>query len=184
MTESMQAIKDVLHELWQFVRSGFSYQSPQTITTSVELREGNLYTALDPTTTRLRLLVSDLYTEQMIKRPLQASEYALFTLLKRDYEVPKEVLTWQPGQWHMKLKGRTGIHIGVLPKVESVMEFFDSDGAGHLGLVTTVSDEESITLESIGMHEPGVFETHIIPKQSWQTFGPVFTSFSKVKKYE
>lgn len=176
---TMQAIKEVLHDLWRFTSAGFSYRPLHTTDVLDGFHEGARYAEDNRWTTQTRLMLSGLYTEQQIKRPLQPGEYAMAKLQEKGYHVPKEALTWLPGQWHMKLKGQAGVHIGVSPKVGAVMEFFDADSNGRLGLVSYVSREESITLESIGMHESGVFETHVIPKASWQALGPVFTSFTK-----
>jgi hypothetical protein len=178
MTKSHSPFTLVLKELWDFVVGGFRYSPPSTYA-PVRLIPGQHYGATDTDTSRIRLLLTGQYTEGMLVRPLQPSEVATFMLREYGYAVPDVALAWLPGQWHMKLKGASDVHVSVLPKAETVIEYFDADGVGHLGVVTNVAADENITFVTIDTERPGVLQTKTAEKTTWQALGPVFTKLPK-----
>lgn len=169
-------VRQVLEDLWQFVRAGFHYHEPASLITPTELGPEHYYGPNSQETQRIRLLLSGYYTEASTKRPLQPSEYVVWRLRAEGRNVATEALAWLPGQWRSKLKGAPQTHIGILPKVTAVIEYFDADGIGRLGVVTAVTSEESLTIAGVGLERSGVLSTRTLTKSEWQAYGPVFIS--------
>lgn len=174
------AITAVLHDLWHFVRNGFNYvpEQDKSVFAPVTLKTGHEYHWSDSETARIRLLLTEAYSDIDVVRSLQPSEYVAFVLREHDVQVPSDAKHWLAGYWHQKLKGTSGVHVSVVPTTGSVMEYFDENQDGVIGFVISVDDEESITFGSVGLYHAGVYEEHHIPKTVWHELRPVFTSFT------
>lgn len=179
MTKAKHPVIEVLEDLWNFVRSGFSYQGHNGFYGNIGFQDGQCYAAGDPVTVRTRLLATGEFSDATIGRPLQPSEYVVLWLRQSQFEVSSDALHWLPGQWHMKLKGQRDVHVSVVPKAGAVFEYFDGDGHGHLGVVERVGVDQSIALTGIGLREEGAYAACTLDKSSWQALGPVFTTVAK-----
>jgi hypothetical protein len=173
------AFIEVVQDLWRFVIAGFRYQNTGNDFAPLQFEPGNIYGPKDESTIKARLLLTGMYDERELSKPLQSSEYVTLWMREHGYHVDQAAHRWLPGQWHMKLKGLPGVHIGIKPKPASIFEFFDTESMGHLGVVVEIDNDDTITVTSIGMESTGIFETHHIPKERWQSFGAVFTTLPK-----
>lgn len=174
----------VVNELWHFVLNGFSYAERESTHSyvPVHFEAGVSYGAGHSVTTKVRLLLTGEYSEVDILRPLQPSEYISFLLSERAVVLPKPAKHWLPGSWHTNVKGAPDVHVSVVPTEGSVMEYFDDNHDGQLGIVTEVTDDLVVTFQSLGLYNEGEVEVHELPKTVWQELRPVFITFNTTNK--
>ncbi len=136
---------------------------------------GTTYLASDPVTIMVRSIIADEFGAGALAIPLQAGEYIVERLL-----VDGRRITWSnerprlPGTWQNLLKGTTGIHSGIAPKTDSVMEWNTDGGEGRLAYVETVAPDSSIQVSLVGLTEAGVYETKVFTSGQWRELRPVF----------
>jgi len=140
---------------------------------------GRWYSYDDETTQRTRALIKDDFFAGAAHLSLQPAEY-VSVILRQD----NRTITWpvrtgrQPGIWHHLLRGVKGIHISVHPLADSLMEWTDQSGVGHLGYVKEVMPDNTVLVDGIGILEDGVLESVRLPVNLWREWRPVFIAVS------
>ncbi len=140
--------------------------------------EGVIYTAAEKETVKLRACIDDLFGGARGNHPLSPAEYVHYRLLRK-----KRVISWEgvrmriPGTWARKLRGKIGIHSGIVPKTESVMEYVVDD-IGHLAFVEAVFPDGSIKVTEIGKKEPMTFTEEILTTDQYKELRPVFIAIA------
>ena len=141
------------------------------------LGEENL--ADDPNTVRARAVINDEFGGGAMSVPLKAVEYAAYRLIKKGKR-----LTWpetrprEAGAWHKILKGAAGVHIGIEPKSDSVMEYTLETGRSHVAYVEAVLSDHTITISETDWPYDGIYNARVLTKDEWQGLRPVFISVS------
>jgi hypothetical protein len=139
------------------------------------LEDQCVYTNDNPEVKKIRLLLKDTFQAGSLKLPLQAGEWVLYCLREQ-----QRTIAWphtygrEPGTWRLLLRGVRGIHSTIVPKSDTIMEWFADDGVGRLAYVERVSPELSITISVVGLMESGMFETKIFTESEWRELRPVF----------
>ena len=125
-------------------------------------------------THKLRLCIADIFVGEATKSILTDVEYVTYMLKRKGITI-----TWPvdrpriAGTWQKKLRGAKGIHIGVFPKTDSVMEYVQDD-VGHVCYVEAVFPDQSIKISSIGTFGEGLFSENMLQKDEWKELRPVF----------
>ena len=138
------------------------------------LIEGELYDATEPQTEKLRLSITDSFGGGSAGVLLTDVEYVTYALLKKQIQINWP--TKRPriaGTWQQILRGRIGIHIGISPKTDAVMEY-SIDEVEHICYVEAVFSDETIKVRGVGLLEEGVFTIMTLDKQQWRELRPVF----------
>jgi len=78
-----------------------------------------------------------------------------------------------PGTWQRKLKGGIGVHIGIAPKTESIMEYIVDD-VGHLAFVEAVFPDGSMNITEIGKYNDSTYTEDTLQSEQWKELSPVF----------
>jgi hypothetical protein len=133
-----------------------------------------MYDASNKETQKLRLYIKDQFVGAKADVVLTDAEYVTYKLAKKELQIP-----WgadRPriaGTWQKKLRGLHGVHMGIVPKTDAVMEYVVDD-AGHLAYVESVFSDESIKVSSIGMFDEGMFSDGMMQKAEWIELRPIF----------
>jgi|GEM_PF-2509827 len=128
-----------------------------------------------PNTARVRTVLGDIFGLQRSNFPLQAGEYILYQLWKKGiYITWNEVRPRVPGLWHKILKGTRSVHVGVVPKVGSIMEYMLHDDIGHLAYVEAVFPDDTITISECNFPDSGIYNERELLKEEWKSVKPVF----------
>jgi hypothetical protein len=136
---------------------------------------GKVYLSDDKMVKKLRLLINNTFYTAELGLPLQAGEWVVYRLREQNRIIPWPVSHGRtPGDWQSLLKGVPGIHIGITPKTDSVMEWRGEDGIGRVAYVEKVAPDLTLTISVVGYEEPGYFEERILPELIWREFRPVF----------
>jgi hypothetical protein len=136
--------------------------------------QGIQYDANHVQTVKLRACIDDLFGGARGEHPLSAAEYVHYRLVKK-----KRFIDWGsirlriPGTWQPKLGGQRGIHIGIAPKTESVMEYVVDD-IGHLAFVEAVFPDDSMKISEIGKMDDCAYTEEILQSEQWRESRPVF----------
>ena len=135
---------------------------------------GSVYDANDQQTKKLRAYIDDMFSCVAIDLPLTSAEYVTYRLARS-----RRSINWGeerprlPGSWQSLLRGRQGIHMGVVPKTGSVMEYILED-QGNLLYVEAVFPDESIQLSAIDHEGLGVYSEVVLAKEVWRELRPIF----------
>ena len=136
---------------------------------------GKIYEADNDAVEKLRLLIDDTFCAGDIGLPLQSGEWVTYRLREQNRLIPWPVMHGRlPGDWQILLKGVPGVHIGVIPKAETIMEWRGEDGIGRVAYVEKVSHEQILTITIAGLEEPGKFEEKSLSEPVWKELRPVF----------
>lgn len=136
---------------------------------------GTGYEADDESLKKLRLLIEDTFATSDLYLPLQAGEWVTYRFREQNRHIPWPVTHGRvPGDWLTLLKGVFGIHIGIMPKTDSIMEWRGEDGIGRVAYVEKVTPGHVITISVAGFTEPGMFEERVIAEAQWREMRPVF----------
>lgn len=136
---------------------------------------GKWYAADDEMTVRTRELIADEFFAGGATLPLQSVEYIAVELKRDNRQISWEQKTNRvPGSWHQLLRGQFGIHIVVYPVTDSVMEWTDEAGVGHVAYVREVRPDKTLRIEGIGILEIDRFESVVLPESLWREWRPVF----------
>ncbi len=136
---------------------------------------GTTYTSIHDDTKKTRLILSDMFVAGALDLPLQAAEYVMVRLLTDQRQIAWPTTRPRvPGAWQRILKGVHGIHIGINPKTDTVMEWQTDYGEGRLGYVERVAPDNTLTVTTIGYERAGVYSTLTLPESVWREFRPVF----------
>lgn len=140
-----------------------------------QFRLGQYYDAKNIETIKLRSFIHDEFNGGLIEAPLEDAEYVTYRLRQKAKVLPwGEVRPRVSGSWKQLLRGAPGVHIGILPRAESVMETVDDNGSGLLSYVESVFPDDSIIVSEIGFPEEGRYSERTLPKEEWREFRPVF----------
>lgn len=132
------------------------------------------YDADNTETVKLRMCIADMFKGDASSSPLSDTEYVSYKLFKKGKQIPwGDYRPRLAGTWQTRLKGKPGIHIGIRPKNESIMEYI-ADDVGHLGFVEAVFPDESIKISGIGLQTEGTFSESMLSKDQWKELRPVF----------
>lgn len=133
-----------------------------------------VYDADNEETKKLRLCISDMFGGAVGALPLTDAEYVTYKLGKKGRAFPWTLERPRvAGTWQKKLRGRPLVHIGIVPKTDSVMEYIIED-EGHLCYVEAVFPDESMKISAIGMYAEGTYVEIMIQKDEWKELRPVF----------
>lgn len=138
------------------------------------LVEDIVYSFDNPQTQMLRMCIRDSFAGGVAEVPLTDVEYVTYALSKRNISI-----TWPTvrprvaGAWQKILRGKHGIHIGITPKTDTVMEYAVDD-IGHVCYVEAVFSDETIKVRGIGLLEEGVLSVLMLGKEEWRELRPVF----------
>lgn len=134
-----------------------------------------VYDALSEETKKTRLLIHDMFFSDRLQLPLQAGEYIVTRLMTEH-----RFINWSQkrpriaGSWQGLLKGRSGIHITVSPKTDSIMEWVNDAGEGRLAYIEAVSPEKTLTITTVGVDNEGMFSIMILTESLWRELRPIF----------
>ncbi len=141
--------------------------------------KGVTYGADHDETIKIRKLLQDECFGGVLQLPLQAVEFVLWRLqsinASIDWGIQRPRL---PGYWQRILKGKPGVHIGIEPKTNAIMEYFSETGKGILGFVTSVHPDQSIVVQSIGKNHEGEYLEEMLSANVWREWRPVFISYT------
>ncbi len=128
-----------------------------------------------PTTASVRTILGDVFSLGRSEFSLQAGEYVLYRLWRKGTRINWPVVRPRiPGTWHKILKGIEGVHVGVVPRVGSVMEYLFEGDAGHLAYVEAVFPDNTITISEANYPDSGIYNERVLTKEEWREFRPVF----------
>lgn len=133
-----------------------------------------VYDGTHEATVQVRAFIKDEFNAGKAGIPLTDAEYVTYVLKRHN-----RTINWSkerpriPGTWQRKLRGRSSIHIGVLPKKEAIMEYVVDD-IGHVACVEAVFPDDSIQISSIGLYEEGMYTQEVLPKEHYRELRPVF----------
>jgi len=136
---------------------------------------GNVYEADSDSGKKLRLLIGDIFYVSDLNLPLQAGEWVVLRLREENRLIPWTVSHGRiPGDWQILLKGAPGVHIGIVPKTGSIMEWRGDDAIGRVAYVEKIDSDQNITFTIAGYEEPGCFEERTLTPDEWRELRPVF----------
>jgi len=136
---------------------------------------GNTYLADDEAVKKLRILINDTFYASELALPLQAGEWVVYRLREQNRIIPWTVTHGRiPGDWQVLLKGVPGIHIGIMPKTDSIMEWRGDDGIGRVAYVEKVAPDQTLTISIAGYETAGCFEERVLLETLWRELRPVF----------
>ncbi len=136
---------------------------------------GHVYESDDKETIKTRALLQDIFCAGRLFMPLMPGEYVLLRLMSEHRFIkwgdkrPRLV-----GEWSSLLRGVSNIHIGINPKVDSVMEWKDEEGVGHIAYVESVTGDKAITITAIGLEEIGRYTSTMLSEEVWKEYRPLF----------
>jgi len=135
---------------------------------------GHLYEAGDEETRKLRLCIRDEFCGGKASLPLTDAEYVTYKLGQKQISIPWG--THRPriaGTWQRLLRGKKGVHCGVLPKTGSIAEYAIDD-VGYVAYVESVFPDESIKLSSVGLLQEGQYSIETLAKEYYRELHPIF----------
>ncbi len=136
-----------------------------------------------PNTAQVRTILDDVFGIGCSEFPLQAGEYVLYRLWRKGIHlVWPETRPRIPGLWHKILKGSEQVHIGVTPKVGTVMEYMISPEIGHLALVDAVFPDDTIIISEANFPDSGIYNERVLTKEEWKDYKPLFLAISEPKQ--
>jgi len=125
-------------------------------------------------TIKLRMCIDDAFGGGRGAFPLMAPEYIQYKL----QQIHKSI-EWDDkhsriaGTWQRKLRGHLGIHIGITPKTDSVMEY-SIDDRGYQAFVEAVFPDGSIHITQIGKDDESQYTNEMLNQSQWKELRPVF----------
>jgi hypothetical protein len=136
------------------------------------------YYASNPETLKLRLLLSS-YDKNKLGKPVSALEFILYRLMDLHLDISSIEKFSGAGFLHESVKGLPGVHVSIKPTRHAIMEIFDEYQKPKLLFVENIFGDESIEVESVGLHVLGEFRYDVFTKKEWQEWRPVFISFNQ-----
>lgn len=132
------------------------------------------YGADNVQTIKLRAYINDQFGCARAELALTDAEYVQYRVLRSGRTIPwSDQRPRMPGTWQRKLKGRTGVHMGINPKTGAVMEYIVDD-VGYLAYVDSVFPDGGIKISGVGLHEESVYTQEELPHEQWRELRPVF----------
>lgn len=136
---------------------------------------GKVYDYTDTETILVRQHIADAFMAGELHLPLLASEYVTMRLLRDRLAIPwPRVRPRTVGTWHALLRGVTGVHSGVVPATDTVMEWIAEDGEGRLAYVEAVLPDSTLKISAVGIVVSGEYTESIVPSPVWREWRPVF----------
>ena len=140
-----------------------------------EFMIGQEHSVDHPNTACVRSIIGDVFGISRSDFALQAGEYVLYRLWRRGIRITwPDVRPRVPGLWHKILKGLSGVRIGVVPRVGSIMEYVFDDGVGHVAYVEAVFPDNTITISEANYPDSGIYNERVLTKEEWRELRPVF----------
>lgn len=137
--------------------------------------EGVAYDAHNEETRKLRKTISDEYLGEECGAMLQDCEYVTYMLYKKGLSIPWGIERPRiAGTWQRYLAGKRGVHVSIVPKSDSVMEYISEDGVGHLRYVSSVFPDDSVRLKGVGVIDEGVYDEVMMTQEEYKELRPVF----------
>lgn len=139
-----------------------------------EFVHGVLYDTEHEETKKLRRYIKDAFCGGKAGLLLTDAEYVTYKLYQKGLSLP-----WNsdrprtPGTWQKKLRGKNGVHIGIQPKVNAVMEYIIED-IGYVAFVEAVFPDGSLKQSGVGLLGEGVYSESIQRAEEWRELRPVF----------
>jgi hypothetical protein len=138
--------------------------------------EGAVYDALNEETKKLRLCIHDEFCGGLASLMLTDAEYVTYKLFRKGLSFPwTQERPRTSGTWQKKLRGISGVHMGITPRTGSVMEYVVDD-IGYVGYVEAVFPDETLKLSAVGITNDGVYNEVVMRKEEWRELRPVFIS--------
>lgn len=138
-------------------------------------KAGQVYDYDADETMLVRRHIDDEFMADQLHLPLLASEYVTVRLLRDRLAIPwPKVRPRTVGSWHTLLRGVTGVHSGVMPATDTVMEWLADDGEGRLAYVEAVLPDSTLKISAVGIVVPGEYTESIVPAAVWREWRPVF----------
>ncbi len=129
----------------------------------------------DPNTARVRAIIGDAFGIGRSEFSLQAGEYVLYKLWRKGIRIAwPDVRPRTPGIWHKILRGTSNVHIGVTPKIGSVMEYMDENDIGHLAFIEAIFPDETIAVSEANYPDAGIYNERELTKDEWRELKSVF----------
>lgn len=139
--------------------------------------EENLVDGLN--TTHVRAILGDVFGLGRSEFPLQAGEYVLYRLWKKGISIHwPETRPRVPGLWYKILKGIPHVHVGVVPKMGSIMEYISDADTGHLAFVEAVFPDDTISVSEVNFPDSGIYNERELSQDEWKELKPVFIAVS------
>lgn len=136
--------------------------------------DATVYDAGDPETKKLRLFIQDDFCGGRASLPLTDAEYVTFKLRQKNLSLPfGNERPRTPGTWQRLLRGKTGVHSGIIPRTGSVMEYLVDD-IGYVAYVEAVFPDESIKISSVGLFKEGEYQLQTLSKEQYRELRPIF----------
>ncbi len=136
--------------------------------------DGGFYDAENIETKKLRLCIADMFRGGAASLILTDAEYVTYKLQQKELSLPwNNERPRTPGTWQKKLRGKEGVHIGIVPKTGAILEYIVDD-VGYVGYVEAVFPDQTIKLSAIGLTDEGVYSEQMIPNDLWRELRPVF----------
>ena len=133
-----------------------------------------LYDAHHSETIKLRACIDDMFGGARGDHDLSATEYVHYRLMRNRLHIDwVDARMRIPGTWQKKLRGRAGIHMGIVPTDNCVMEYIIDD-VGHLVFVESVFPDGSIKVTQIGKHAECVYTEELLASEQYKELRPVF----------
>lgn len=140
-----------------------------------QFTKGEIYTHDHADTVKLRTMIDDSFYASQFDLSLQDVEFVTYKLSVQNRTIP-----WPSerpriaGTWQRILKGVKGVHLGVAPKTDAIMEYINADNTGHVAYVEAVYPDGSIFISEIGYPDEGRYEERTLNKKDWIELRPVF----------
>jgi hypothetical protein len=125
----------------------------------------------------VRTHLNDEFLAGALLLPLQPGEYVSIRLLRDQLVFPwPKVRPRVVGTWHTLLRGVVGVHSGVVPVSDSVMEWVAEDSVGRLAYVDAVLPDDTLKISAVGLVVEGEYTESVVPSAVWREWRPVFIS--------
>lgn len=140
-----------------------------------EFRIGQEHSVDHPHTAQVRAIIGDIFGASRLEYVLQAGEYVVYKLWRKGIHI-----TWPhtrprvPGLWHSILKGVPNVHIGVIPKMGSILEYTMSNEVGHLAYVEAVFPDDTISISEANFPDSGIYNERTLTKEEWKAMQSIF----------
>jgi len=136
---------------------------------------GQTYDSSSKETAKLRSYIEDAFAGNVVDVPLTDVEYVTYRLLKKGRSIAWGNLRPRTaGLWQNLLRGQEDVHMSIVPKTDSIMEYISEDDVGHIVYVDAVFPDESILISEIGFPDLGQYSERTLLKDEWREFRPVF----------
>ncbi len=179
-TMTLRRFVDAYAEVLVCGKVGFIHKD--TITAKLEsvwpvFEPQKVYEADDMVAALTRTHIKDAFLGGLLRLPLMGGEYVTMRLLRDQLMIP-----WTPvrprkeGEWHVLLRGVHGVHTGVAPETDAVMEWYDEEGIGHVAYVEAVLPDNTLKISAVGLVVLGEYTELVVPQVIWREWRPVFIS--------